>query len=335
MKFPRTLLSLLAAAAALVAAAPVASAERAAWEQWLHLVGVVDVAARADGSLVAMANGRLYLISSDGRPTLFAAGPDGFSGDPNSEPYFVAAPPLAVAAAGCTWTADDLFILDLGSPLGIVRVDATGRATHFATLSGVDTLGGIAFDTTGGFDHRLLVTGTHDGNQTTVFSVDCAGSSATLTATAPQVEGGLAVAPATFGIAAGALIAPDENTGRIYAIDSSGAVTLIAESGLPSGGDTGVESAGFIPPDFASNGYAYLADRGTPNNPFPGTDSLLRVSAAALASAGVQEGDLLLSTEGNGTTIGVRCQDTCSVTLVASGTNGGHIEGHIVAVTSR
>jgi hypothetical protein len=311
-----------------------ASAEQAAWEQWLHLVGVVDVAARSNGTLLAMANGRLYTISADGRPAPFAAGPDGFTGDPNAEPYFVAAPPLAVTAAGCSWTPDDLFILDLGSPLGIVRVDGSGRATHFATLSGVDTLGGIAFDTTGGFDHRLLVTGTHDGNQTTVFSVDCAGSTVTLTTSAPQVEGGLVVAPATFGTAAGALIAPDENTGRIYAIDAHGAATLLAESGLPSGGDTGVESAGFVPPGFASSGYAYLSDRGTPNNPFPGTDSLLRLSSAALAAAGVQEGDLLLSTEGNGTTIDVRCQDTCSVTQVATGTNGGHIEGHLVAITS-
>jgi hypothetical protein len=314
-----------------------AGADQAAWEQWQHLVGVVDVAARSDGSLVAMANGRLYLISPTGSATPFAVGPDGFRGDPSAEPYFVAAPAQAVAAAGCAWMADELFVLDLGSPPGIIRVDAGGRATHFATLSGVDTLGGIAFDTTGKFDHRLLVTGTHDGSQTTVFSVDCAGSATTLTTTGPQVEGGLAVAPASFGVAAGALIAPDENTGRVYAIDSSGAATVIANSGLPSGGDTGVESAGFVPPGFASGGgsYAYLADRGTPDNPFPGTDSLLRISAAALAAAGVQDGDLLVSTEGGGTTIAVRCQETCSVMQVATGTNGGHIEGHIATVMPR
>ena len=337
MKLRLWRLGLLAAAAASLGSVSIAGAQQAAWEQWQHVVGVVDVASRSDGSLVAMANGRLYLIAPNGPPTPFAAGPDGFSGDPSAEPYFVAAPALAVAGAGCAWTVDDLYILDLGNPLGIVRVDGSGRATHFASLSSVDTLGGIAFDTTGRFDHRLLVTGTHDGNQTTVFSVDCAGSTATVTTTAPQVEGGLAVAPATFGSAAGALIAPDENTGRVYAIDSSGAVTLVANSGLPSGGDTGVESAGFMPPGFVSTngGYAYLADRGTPNNPFPGTDSLLRLSATALAAAGVQEGDLLVSTEGGGTTIAVRCQDVCSVLQVATGTNGGHIEGHIVTVTSR
>jgi hypothetical protein len=272
----------------------------------------------------------VFLVSASGALTPFAAGADGFSGDPNAEPYFVSARPLRVDAAACAWTADDLFILDLASPPGIIRVDPAGHATHFATLSGVDTLGGIALDTTGRFDHRLLVTGTHDGNQTTVFGVDCAGSSATLTTSAPQVEGGLAVAPTTFGAFAGDLIAPDENTGALYAIDPSGAVTLIASSGLPSGGDTGVESAGFVPPGFASGGYAYLADRGTPNNPFPGTDSLLRLSSAALTSAGVEDGDLLVSTEGGGTTIDVRCSDTCTVFQVASGTSGGHIEGHLV-----
>jgi hypothetical protein len=322
----------------MVAAAPTglaraAAADQPAWEQWQHVVGIVDVGARTDGSLVAMVNGRLFLlVSATGGMTPFAAGGDGFSGDPNAEPYFVSVPPLSVDTAGCSWNADDLFVLDLASPPGLIRVDPSGHASHFATLTGVDTLGGITIDTTGRFGHRLLVTGTHDGSQTTVFSVDCAGSSATVTTSGPQVEGGLAVAPASFGAVAGDLIAPDENTGRLYAIDPGGVVTVVANSGLPSGGDTGVESEGFVPPGFMSGGSAYLADRGTPDNPFPGTDSLLRLSSGALASAGVEDGDLLVSTEGNGTTIGVRCSDTCTVTRVATGTPGGHIEGHLVLV---
>jgi hypothetical protein len=151
-----------------------------------------------------------------------------------------------------------------------------------------------------------------------------------LTDSAPQVEGGISVAPPTFGQFAGDLIAPDENSGQVWAIDPSGNVSLVVISGLPSGGDTGVESEGFVPPGFiAGGGFAYLADRGTPNNPFPGTDSILRMSATALASAGIQDGDLLVATEGNGTTIAVRCAETCSVLPAAQGTNGGHIEGHI------
>src|SRR5918911_3667873 len=327
----------VAAAAALALgmlclAAP-AAAEQAAWEQWQHVPGVVDVGVRSDGALVIMAAGRLYLGASDGSAlTAFASGPDGFSGDPNAEPYFVVAQALPVDGAGCGWNADDLLILDLSSPPGIARVDAAGHASRLATLSGVDTLGGIALDTTGRFGNRLLVTGTHNGTQTTLFAIDCQGASTTLTTSAPQVEGGIAVAPMSFGQFAGDLIAPDENTGQVWAIDPAGAVSLVAVPNLPTGGDTGVESGGFVPPGLGAASFGYLADRGTPNNPFPGTDSLLRISAEALAGAGVEARDLLVSTEGNGTTIGIRCADTCSVFSAAQGTNGGHIEGHLLVI---
>jgi hypothetical protein len=308
-----------------------------AWEQWRHQAGIVDIGARADGTLLSMAAGHLFLVSpSTDAVTPFSSGPGGFSADPNAEPYFVVAQPVAVDNASCTWNADDLFILDLVSPPGIARVDPAGSATRFATLAGVDTLGGIALDTSGLFGHRLLVTGTHDGNQTTVFGVDCQGAVTSITTSAPQVEGGIAVAPPTFGQFAGELIAPDENTGQVWAIDASGTVSLVSVPNLPTGGDTGVESEGFVPTGFLSGGgFAYLADRATPNNPFPGTDSILRISSSTLASAGVQEGDLLVSTEGNGTTVAIHCADVCTATPIAQGTSGGHIEGHIVLVPGR
>jgi hypothetical protein len=294
-----------------------------AWEHWQHLVGIVDVGARADGTLVAMIAGQLALVSpTTGEATPFATGPGGFTGDPNAENYFVVAQPLAIAGASCSWTADDVFILDLGSPLGIDRVDSAGKSSRFVTLSGVDTLSGIAQDTTGAFGHRLLVTGTHNANQTTVFAIDCQGTSSTITTSAPVVEGGLAVAPSTFGTFAGDLIGSDENSGQVWAVDPSGSTFLVVVPNLPTGGDTGVESEGFVPPSFVSGGgagFAYLADRGTPDNPFPGTDSLLRLSAAALASAGVQDGDLLIATEGNGTTIAIRCAQTCTILPAAQG----------------
>jgi hypothetical protein len=295
---------------------------------------VVDIGARADGGLVAMANGRLYLVSPTGAVSPFAAGSDGYSGSVDGEPYFVVAPALTVDSAGCVFSADDIFVLDLTSPPGVARVDPQGHATRFVTLTGVDTLGGIAIDTTGKFGHRLLATGTHQ-NQTTVFAIDCRGASTTLTDAAPTLEGGVAVAPTTFGQFAGDLIGPDENSGQLWAIDPSGAATLVSIPNLPTGGDTGVESAGFVPPGFAASGAAYLADRGTANNPFPGTDSILRLSSAALASAGVQDGDLLVATEGGGTTVAVRCQATCTVTQVALGTPGGHIEGHLMAIAAQ
>ena len=300
----------------------------AAWDKWQHQVGIVDLGTRSDGSLAAMVAGRLFTVApATGAATPFAPG---FSADPNAEPYFIVAPDLSPADNRCAWHGGDLYVLDLTSPLGIARVETSGAVSHLATLTGVDTLGGIALDTTGHFDHTLLVTGTHNGNQTTVFAVGCDGSTSVLTDAAPLVEGGLAVAPESFGQFAGDLIAPDENSGQIWAIDPAGAASLVIISGLPSGGDTGVESEAFVPSGFiTSSGFAYLADRGTPDNPFPGIDSILRLSAMSLASAGVHDGDLLVATEGNGTTIAVRCQDTCTVVQAAQGPSGGHIEGHI------
>ncbi len=323
----------VALAAACVAALPTA-AEQPAWAPWQKLPGVVDVGARADGSLVVMAGGHLFAVSQDGAASAFAAGPDGYiAGSPDAESYIVIVPALTVDAAACSFSVGDLFLLDLTSPPGIARVDPAGHATRFATLTGVDTLGGIAIDTTGRFGHRLLVTGAH-ANQTTVFAIDCQGSSTTLTDSAPPLEGGIAVAPSTFGQFAGDLVAPDENTGQMWAIDPTGAAALIVVPNLPIGGDTGVESVGFVPPGFSAGGFAYLADRGTPNNPFPGTDSLLRLAAADLVSAGVQDGDLLVSTEGGGTTVAIHCEAICTVAQVAQGTPGGHIEGHIVAMAN-
>jgi hypothetical protein len=315
------------------AAAP-AAAQPTAWEQWLHLTGVADVGVRSDGSLVAMAAGHLFIVSRSGTVTSFSTGPDGYTGvTPDAESYFIVAPALTVESAGCSFNADDLFVLDLTSPPGVARVDTAGHSSRFVTLRGVDTLGGIAIDTTGNFGHRLLVTGTHDGNKTTAFAVDCQGSSTILSDSLPLVEGGIAVAPPTFGQFAGSLIAPDENSGQMWAIDPAGKATLVSAPNLPTGGDTGVESIGFVPPGFSAGGFAYLADRGTPNNPFPGTDSILRLTSAALSAAGVQDGDLLVSTEGGGTTVAIRCEATCTVTEVAPSTNVGHIEGHILAIT--
>jgi hypothetical protein len=317
---------LMSGFASAVAAQPVA------WEQWQHQVGIVEMGARSDGTLVAMVAGQLFLLSSStGAATPFSTGGDGFSADPNAEPYFVVAQPLSVPSAGCTFNADDLFILDLTSPPGLARVDSAGHSSRFATLAGVDTLGGIAQDTVGMFGNRLLVTGTHNGNQTTVFAVDCQGSSTVLTDSAPLVEGGIAVAPSTFGPFAGDLVASDENSDQVWAIDPSGNARVAIKPGLPSGGDTGVESEGFVPPGFISGGggFAYLSDRGTANNPFPGTDSILRLSASTLASAGVQDGDLLDAVEGGGTTVAIRCAQSCAVVARIQGTVTGHIEGHI------
>ena len=69
-----------------------------------------------------------------------------------------------------------------------------------------------------------------------------------------------AVAPATFGRYGGDLVAPDEKTGRIVAIDPGGHTVTVVESHLPAGSDIGVESAAFVPPGLDQTNAAYLAD---------------------------------------------------------------------------
>jgi hypothetical protein len=312
---------------------PVAASAATTWEQWQHLPGVVDVGGvRSDGKLVVMANGVMFLVGQDGSTTPFARGSDGFAGSPDAEPYFVVAPVLPPTTAGCAFETDDAFVLDLSSPPGLIRVDPAGHASRFASMPSMDTLNGIGIDTTGSFDYRVLVSGSSQ-NQEAVFAVDCQGGVTTVSDSAPTMEGGLAVAPVGFGAFGGDLIGADESSGQIWAIAPDGSSSLVLLSSPPAGADTGVESLGFVPP---GGGTAYLADRATSNNPFPGTDNILRLEPSMLATAGAHPGDLLVATEGGGTTIGVRCQASgCTELSIADGPAGGHtghIEGHITLV---
>jgi len=138
------------------------------------------------------------------------------------------------------------------------------------------------------------------------------------------------VAPTRFGRFGGDLIAPDENSGRIYAIAPDGSSRVVASSGLPHGGDVGVESEGFVPAHFGARGSALVADRLTPGNPHPGDDAILRIGGAALGAAGVRSGDLLVATEGGARTDAIRCRASCRVRHVADGPPPAHLEGHIV-----
>ena len=147
------------------------------------------------------------------------------------------------------------------------------------------------------------------------------------------MEGGIAVAPGSFGRYGGDLIAPSETTGRVYAIGPDGAVVTLAESGLPHGGDIGVESGGFLPPGFGPGDAAYLADRYSKGNRHPGTNSILRLPGHELIKAGARAGDLLVATEGSARTILVRCASTCTVRYIAAGPAITHAEGHIVFVS--
>jgi hypothetical protein len=272
--------------------------------------------------------GRLSLLSHGRLLSPFARGADGYATALGPEPYIALVPTAAVTGAACSFNQDDVYALEPNGRPGVIRIDATGGAERFADLPGRLLPDGIAFDGVGGFDHRVLVTATAN-NATSVFAVDCRGVVSTLTTHAPRVEGGIVVAPDSFGSYGGDLIAPDEQSGRIFAIDPAGRATIIADSGLPKGGDIGVESAGFVPVAFGPNGVAYLADRRSPGNPHPGTDSLLELGAADLARAGVGAGDLLIASEGGAQTIVVECHASCSVRHIADGPRTTHGEGHI------
>src|SRR5207302_11177503 len=205
---------------------------------------------------------------------------------------------------------------------------------RFTTISGVDTLNGIAFDRYGRFGNRLLVTGPHRG-RTVVDAIDCTGKTTLVTDSAPVMEGGMEVAPPTFGAYGGDLIATDELSGRIIAVTAEGTTLTVAQNGLPHGGDVGAESAGFVPAGFLAGGAADLADRGTPRNAHPGTDTMLRLTSAQLQAAGVAEGDLLVANEAGASTVAIHCDsggDCSHVRQVAQGTPGAHVEGHLLVV---
>jgi hypothetical protein len=95
-----------------------------------------------------------------------------------------------------------------------------------------------------------------------------------------------------------------------------------------------VESTGFVPPGFGAGDAAYLASRYSKGNRHPGTNSILRLPGAELATAGVRAGDLLAATEASARTIVLRCGHSCTVRYIAIGPDITHAEGHI-AFTGR
>ena len=257
----------------------------------------------------------------------YARGPHGYRTRTN-EPYIARADDRAVAGAGCSFVKDTIYALEPSSKPAVIRIDTDGQSRTFARLPAGSPYG-IAFDDVGRFGYQLLVTEVVD-KHTTVLAIDCNGRITTITANAPVVEGGIAVAPRSFGAFGGDLIAPDEHTGIIWAIDPTGTATKVTQSPLAHGPDIGVESEGFVPSGFTNQWSAYVADRKTPGNPHPGNDAILRLAGADLLAAGVQAGDLLVVSEASADTIVVHCSTRCSVRQIADGPENAHIEGHIV-----
>jgi hypothetical protein len=309
----------------------VSAAMRARWTPAVPIKRVLDLSGpRSDGAIVVAANKRLALLRPSGAVQPFAGGPAGYLNPGGEEPYIALSSGQPVAGAACSFGPETVYVLRLQKGAGVTAVDARGEAHPFASLPGGGLEDGIAFDTTGRFGHRLLVTATR-GSRTTVYAIDCRGLVSTITASAPKLEGGIAVAPAGFGRFAGDLIATDENSGRIWAISPAGRSSLLAGSGLARGGDVGVESAGFVPAGFGPSSSALVADRHTPGNPHPGDDAVLRIGGSALVAAGVRAGQLLVATEGGAQTDAVSCgKASCVVRHVADGPPIAHLEGHIV-----
>jgi hypothetical protein len=296
------------------------AAVTATWTTFAHLTTPIDVV--VSNRIVVAANGRLQSLSPGGAVAAFATG---YRSPGGGEPYIAASP------GGC-FGRQTIYVLQVVGRAGVVVVRPGAGVRRFASIGAPGLLEGIAFDTTGRFGHRLLVAVTK-GTRTTVDAIACNGGVTRITRTAPRVEGGVVVAPASFGRFGGDLIAPDEISGRVFAITPSGRSLLVANSGLPHGGDTGVESEAFVP---RANKDALLADRLTPGNPHPGDDVILRIRSAALRAAGVRAGDLLVATEGGALTDAIRCTTrACTVRYVAAGPAVAHGEGHIAFVATR
>jgi len=304
-----------------------------AWRPLFKVPGIVDVVGpRADGRLVLASRGGLFLFRPGGAPVPFARGPQGYPGA-GGEPYIALGSGRAVRNAGCSFRRDDVFVLIPGATPAVLRVDRSGRSHPFATLPPGTFPSGIASDRVGSFGYRLLVMTTASG-KATLYAFDCRGRGRSIAAGAPVVEGGLAVAPPTFGQFGGALIGADEASGRVYAFGPGGRTRVVVASGLPAGGDIGVEAVGFVPPGLGRQSTAYLADLGSPGSPTSGSDSLLVLTAAVVRTQ-LHAGELVVATEAGAKTLAVRCRRICTTRRVADGPATAHAEGHITFLPRR
>ena len=323
--------SLLASSVALTASATPGAGK---WRVVAKAPGIVDVVGpRTDGRLVLSTHGGLFVMRPPGRPCPMPAGPRATRVRPG-EPYLTLGSGRRVSGAGCAFRRDVIFALDPGATPGIVRIDRSGRSSRFADLPAGAFPAGIAIDTVGLFGYRILVTSFASGT-TTLYAFDCRGRARVVATGAPHVEGGIAVAPRTFGRFGGKLIAADEVTGRIYAFGAGGGVRLVVKSGLPAGGDIGTEAVGFVPPKLGRHGAGYLADLGSPGSPTSGSDSLLIFAGTGLSRANLHPGELIVATEAGAKTLAVRCARLCTVRRVTDGPAVTHAEGHITFVERR
>jgi hypothetical protein len=318
-------IALLASSLASAATAP------GKWRAAVKVPGIVDVVGpRADGRLVLSSTSGLYVMRPAGSPVPYAR--QGYAGS-RGEPYLALGGGRRVPGAGCAFQRDVIFVLDPDATPGILRVDRSGRSNRFVDLPAGAFPSGITIDAVGSFGYRLLVT-TFAAGATTVYAFDCRARRRVVATGAPHVEGGIAVAPRTFGRFGGTLVAVDEVAGRIYSFGPRGRVRLLAQPGLAAGADIGVEALGFVPAKLG-RGAAYLADLGAPSSPTTGSDALLVLAGAALSRANLRPGELIVATEAGAKTIAVHCARRCGIRRVAEGPVAAHAEGHITFIPRR
>jgi hypothetical protein len=312
------------AAAGVVSPAASDRASPITWTGIRRVAGIVDLAGPTPaGAITAAAHGRLEILPANGMPLAFAPA---YSANPLLEPYIALSSGQGVTGAGCSWPAGYVYALRLTAGHGITAISPQGKVRRFIGLRVSGLEDGIAFDRTGRFGHRLLVTMTAHA-RTTVFAIACNGAVQVVTRSAPRVEGGMLVTPRSFGRFGGDLLAPDEVSGNLYAIAPDGRSSLVVRSGVPHGPDIGIESLGLVPSRFR---LALVSDRRTPHNPHPGDNLLLAVTHAALAAAGVRAGELIAVSEGGAATVAIGCATTCNARYIGAGPHQAHIEGHVI-----
>jgi len=298
------------------------------WTQVQSAPGIVDLAGPlTNGKLLVSMGGGLQTFNGRGlTPFTHETGAGAYVRDAG-EPYMAVTPKVRLPKDHCSFHRDDSYVIG-DNPDRIVRINRSGQASDFAAVPS-PFLSGITFDRVGTFGHRLVVAG-HTFDQGGLYAIDCRGRVTTLTDHAPIIEGGMEIAPKSFVPFGGRFFALDETTGAMWTFAPDGSVVAAPPPPFPTGADVGVESLGFVP-KLTSKGAAYLSDHGLQGQPFVGTDSILRLTAAQLRSAGVGAGDLLIATEGGAQTADMRCRkgQGCTFFSVGVGLPVTHSEGHI------
>jgi hypothetical protein len=332
---PLVILALLLTAAIVPASAPAA----VPWQKFLKAEGrgrINDIAARNGKGLLTITSGiHLWRVGRNHKQKMFVKKHGGRLGylpdNPKFEQYIAQVPPTHCSG----FSTDDIYGFSGPHPR-VVRVTRKGKlSSKWMKLPGGLEPSGIVFDDGGLFGNRLLVADRDRSTNTTViYAIGCPGKQRLLVvAGLPRIEGGLAIAPSTFGPYAGWLLGTDEGGSTIYAISPTGEIqTVIVPAGVPEGGDIGLESLGVVPAAPTATTAAFLSDRRTPGNIRRGDGLLLSVSWPALQSAGVQPGDVLAATEGGALTFAIRCTPVppCTSQFVAFGRSNAHVEGNLI-----